>query len=256
MQEPEGRQAPKIRLFPCFFKLTLSFTLLISVIVGYALAFKVITIGPVSIGLYGIILLLDFLVQFTCAMLNRRSVNRIAAKAKGTTDNIANEKASSPDEPRADISIAVVGYREDEDAWRKCLRSLQTQTLQPRSLVAVVDGNDAPDLIMSDAFDAEFKGKNARVINLPVLLSDIYRETYFKSLAASGEDVPGLMTAISRWFNNKQTPGEIEAYKAARERIMHEVSAWDGYYGISSYSSVCFTQPHGHKRVSFPPLCR
>jgi len=255
VEEPEGRQPPKVRIFPCIIKLVLSFVLVMSLIVGYALSFKVVTVGPLSIGLYGIILLVDFLVQFSCAMLNRRDVNRIAAQAKGATDDIANEKASTPSEPQADISIAVVGYREDEDAWRKCLRSLQNQTLRPRSLVAVVDGNDAPDLVMSDAFDAEFQGQNARVINLPVLLSEIYQKTYHKTLAACGEDAPGLMGTLARWFNNRQTPGEAEAHRVARERIMHEVATWESYYSISSYSAVCFTQPHGHKRVSLSWVC-
>ena len=250
--EPEGRRPPKISVIPCIIKLFLSFGLVTSIIVGYALAFKVVEFGPVSLGFYGIILLADFLVQFSCAVLNRRSVNRIAALASGETGNIANEKAlGSSGEPRADISIAVVGYREDEESWRKCLRSLQTQTLQPRSVIAVVDGNAPEDMVMANAFETEFAGPNATVIHLPVLLSRIYGETYKEALEASGEQTPGRMTMFWRWIRNVTTPGQLKAQHTARERIANEVRSWEEKYGLTDFSAVCFTQPHGHKRVSF-----
>jgi hyaluronan synthase len=249
--EPEGRRLPKISLIPCIIKLFLSFGLVTSIIVGYALAFKVVHFGPVSIGFYGIILFADFLMQFTCATLNRRSVNRIAALASGEMGNVANEKAlDSSGEPRADISIAVVGYREDEESWRKCLRSLQTQTLRPRSVIAVVDGNAPEDMVMANAFDAEFAGPNAKVIHLPVLLSRIYGETYREALQASGEPTPTLFTRIWRWLRNVTTPAQFNAQKKARNRVIEEVRSWERTYSITDYSAVCFTQPHGHKRVS------
>jgi hyaluronan synthase len=250
LEEPQGRQLPSIRLLPCVFKLALSFSLVTSLIVGYALSFKVVKFGSVSLGLYGVILLVDFLVQFGCALLNRRSVNQIAAKAAPPGGGIADEKARGATEgPVADISIAVVGYREDEVAWRKCLRSLQQQTLRPRALIAVVDGNDAPDMIMADAFESEFEGQDAIVVHLPVLLSSIYRETYFDVLANSGEVAPGLFTTFWRWLRNTSTAGQIEALKAARARVIHEVLSWKRAYELDSHSAVCFTQPHGHKRV-------
>jgi hyaluronan synthase len=250
LDEPEGRRPPRIRLIPCIIKLVLSFGLVSSVIVGYALAFKVVKIGPLSLGLYGVILLVDFLMQFSCALLNRRAVNRIAAvHALGAARDTDIEKASSQaSEPRADISIVAVGYREDEDTWRKCLRSLQQQTLQPRSLIVVVDGNDSADMVMADIFRAEFKGQNAKVIHLPVLLSRIYRETYNETLAA-GKAAPGGMTTFWRWLRAVRTPNEVEAHKVARDRIINEVLTWDNTDPISSYSAVCITQPHCHKRV-------
>lgn len=241
----------------------LSVGLVASLVVGYALSYKVVNFGPVSLGLYGIILAVDFVIQFSCAMLNRRMVNRIAARASDI--GIANEKAfGRSDEPRADISIAVVGYREDEGAWSKCLRSLQQQTLQPRSLIAVVDGNEPADLVMANAFRTEFQGqKNADVIDLPVLLSSIYRDSYYEALAASGGVPVGRMSTFLRWLRNTRTPNEVCAHKVARDRVIDEVVTWERVYGISKLSAVCFTQPHGHKRVSlidipvvtWPHLC-
>jgi hyaluronan synthase len=243
---PDSRRAPTIHLIPCILKLFLSFVIVISVIVGYALSFKVVKFGPVSLGLYGLILLIDFLIQFSCALLNRRSVNNIAAAAHFADS----EKAYSPSGPRADISIAVVGYREDDEAWRRCLRSLQQQTLRPRAFVAVVDGNDWEDMPMADAFATEFRDQNATIIHLPVLLSSIYRKIYHDSLLASGEPAPGHLVTFWRWLRNSRTNGELNALRAARERIIQEVLAWEAKYSISDYSAVCFTQPHGHKRVS------
>ena len=245
IEEPEGRRPPKIHVIFCIIKLILSFGIVIVLIVSYALSIRVGSIGPWSLGTYGIILLIDFFVQFTCSLFNRYSVNRIAARASGAASNTDNEKALYPD-----ISVTVVGYREDEDAWRKCLHSLQQQTLRPRSLIAVVDGNEPADLVMADAFEREFQGQNAKVFNVPVLLSSLYQETYYKTLGASGEVAPGRMTTVLRWLKSTRTPGEAVAHTVARNRVITEISTWEETYGISNYSAVCFVQPHGHKRVS------
>lgn len=46
-----------------------------------------------------------------------------------------------------DISVAVVGYREDSEAWKKCLHSLQKQEAPPKAIIGVVDGQDEPDKV-------------------------------------------------------------------------------------------------------------
>jgi len=235
----------------CIVKLILSFGLVVALVVGYALSFHVFTLGPWSLGMYGIILLADFFVQFTCSLLNRFSVNRIASQAVGDTEKALNRS----EQRRVDISMTVVGFREDEDVWRKCLRSLQRQTLRPRSLIAVVDGNEPTDLVMAEVFAAEFHGQNSKVIDVPVILSKVYKEAYYEALVASGEVTPGRMTAVRRWFKNTTTPGELRAHKIARDRIIAEISTWEKAYGLSNYSAVCITQPHGHKRVSSLLFC-
>jgi hyaluronan synthase len=215
--------------------MVLSLSLLLALVVGYAMCFKVVKIGPLSLGLYGVILLVDFLIQFSCAILNRRSVNRIAAQASGSVSDIADENAlGQRGEPRADISIAVVGYREDEDAWCKCLRSLQHRTLRPRSIIAVVDGNESADMVMANAFVCEFRGHDIKVIHLPILLSEIYRETYYEALSASGGLPSGRMAILWHWLQNKNTPGEVGAHMVARDRIIHEVSGWESVYSRCS----------------------
>lgn len=239
-EPPLGRTAPKIHVLACIIKALLSTVLVGSLIVGYTLQFKIVKIGPFSLGLYGLILLTDFLIQFTCATINRFLVNRIASRVK---------KTAEAGMLGGDVSISVVGYRENDDAWRKCLKSLQHQTLRPRAIIAVVDGNEGPDLEMAQAFADEFQGKNVAVIHLPVLLASVYKEAYTAFLTKSGERNPNRFTRISRWLKNTTTPNERMAHEHARDMIIRFVSRWESEYNISSYDAVCFSQPHGSKRV-------
>ncbi|KAJ7594665.1 hyaluronan synthase 2 [Mycena floridula] len=242
IQAPLGRTLPTIYIIACIIKFLLSMVLVASLIVGYALSFKVVTIGPVSLGLYGIILLTDFLVQFSCALINRIKVNRIAARAKRD-----NETAVM----NGDISIAVVGYREDDGAWRKCLRSLQQQTWTPRAIIAVVDGNEAPDLQMANAFGDEFHGKSVAVIHLPILLSTVYKEAYVRALATAGNThKPNKAVRFWRWLRNTTTLNQLMAHKHAREEIISCVAQWEEEFNITNFDAVCFSQPHGHKRTA------
>ena len=112
-------------------KIIFSFALVIALAVGYGLSIKVIDISVTSIGLYGTILVVDFIVQYSCAIANRWDVTRIVNKARKRTalNNADDVSAPTPYDGvingGAEVSIAVVGYREDEQAWKECLRSLQ-----------------------------------------------------------------------------------------------------------------------------------
>lgn len=244
LEPPLGRTAPKIYILACIIKALLSTVLVSSLIIGYTLQFKIVKIGPVSLGLYGLILLTDFLIQFTCATLNRFLVNRVANRAKEAQKDPEGCMVSG------DISLSVVGYREDDGAWRKCLRSLPHQTLRPRAIIAVVDGNEAPDLEMAQAFADEYQGKNVAVIHLPILLASVYKEAYTKSLAISGETKPHGFTRFWRWLKNTTTPNEHLAHEYAREVVIRFIARWENEYNISSHDAVCFSQPHGNKRTA------
>ncbi|KAK0543349.1 hypothetical protein OC846_006444 [Tilletia horrida] len=139
---------------------------------------KVIHVGPVAVGLYGVVLVADFLVQLTCALANRVSVNRIVAARRAlVSETIFADKPLTPVStpplmhPEASISIAIVGYREDVEAWRLCIRSIQQQTMRPRQVIVVVNGNEAQDLKMPNVFSDEYAGQNTALIHLPFLLS-------------------------------------------------------------------------------------
>ncbi|CAD6960728.1 unnamed protein product [Tilletia controversa] len=260
--ERPQRKKNSINLLTVILKFALSIGLLAALVVGYILGLKVVHIGPVAVGLYGVVLIADFLVQLTCALANRVSVDRIVARRRAMVTeqpNVFADKCSNSKtllHPDASISIAVVGYREDDNAWRLCLRSIQKQSMQPRQVICVVDGNEAPDLKMANSFADEYGGQRTALIHLPLLLSTIHKDVYHASLQRQGYKQPGFFRKMGRWLNGSYTPKQEVAIAEAREAVIQQVEAWEREFNISSFDSVCFSQPHGHKRTAmFTAFC-
>ena len=251
------RKPLKIDPFKATFNIVLSFGLIGALITGYAIGLSIFDLGITSIGLYGTILLSEYLIQVFCAVSNRIDVNRIANNIKktmtenqGAVDCERGEKSLAPAgcmNPYAQVSVAVVGYREDEKAWRECLRSLQTQTLKPRCIVGVVDGNEDPDISMANAFVDEFESYKAPLIHLPILLSDLHRDTYLRNIP---EDTRSKLVKFGHYLSGRHRPGHLQALSVARQKIIDQVAEWDIRWKISSLNAVCFSQPHGHKRTA------
>lgn len=243
------------RIVATVVKIIFSLALVIALAVGYGLSIKVIDISVTSIGLYGTILVVDFIVQYSCAIANRWDVSRIVNRARQRNAQNSVEGTASPlsSEPLinggAEVSIAVVGYREDEQAWKECLRSLQRQTLTPKCIVGVVDGNEEPDLDMAKSFMEEFSHRNSKLVHLPLLLSSLHRQTYFNTLA----QFPDRRGRFRRWsdrFCGRRTEEEDMCLKIALDTVLKQVAEWEETFKISSYEAVCFSQPHGHKRTA------
>lgn len=267
------RNPPSKSLLYLALKLVLSLGTLTVLIIGYALAIQVIIIGSVtSIGCYGLAIVVDYLVQLSGAFANRHDVNRIVARRQAenqrqrtaTLDELA-ERGEVVDEaavdtllcPDGSVSVAVVGYREDVKAWRDCLCSLQKQTLKPRVIIAVVDGNQEPDQEMANAFLEEFAGRRARLIDLPSLLSAQHRRDYNEALveeaARRGAQASSTRRSakVWRWLKGKYTPEQEEAHRIAFAAAIKQIQDWKVEFDISDdLEAVCFTQPHGHKRTA------
>lgn len=251
------RKPLKINPFKATFNIVISFGLIGALITGYAIGLSIFDLGITSIGLYGTILLSEYFVQVSCAVFNRIDVNRIANNLKKSTmecqepgDCEKGEKSSTSASimnPAGQVSVAVVGYREDEKAWRECLRSLQTQTLKPRCIIGVVDGNEEPDISMANAFVDEFESYNAPVIHLPILLSDLHRDTY---LANIPEDTRSRFVKFGQYLSGDHRPGHLQALFMARQATIDMVTEWNTKWNISNLDAVCFSQPHGHKRTA------
>ncbi|EME88838.1 glycosyltransferase family 2 protein [Pseudocercospora fijiensis CIRAD86] len=210
-------QRPLLKLnpFKATFNLVLAFGLIGALIAGYAIGLQVFDLGITSIGLYGTVLLSEYFVQVVCAVSNRFDVNRIATRLR--------------ERDRSEVSIAVVGYREDERAWRHCLRSLQMQTLAPKCIIGVVDGNDEPDLAMAEAF-----------VNL-------HRDVYFDNVP---HDTRSRVVKFWHYLAGKGRPGHARALSLARQAVVDQVVEWNCRWGIEKLDAVCFSQPHGHKRTA------
>lgn len=244
------RKPLKINLFKAAFNVSLAFGLIGALIAGYAIGLSIFDLGITSIGLYGTILLSEYFVQLSCAIFNRFDVNRISSrllekskrdpeKGDGSTADLCN--------PNSEVSIAVVGYREDEQAWRQCLRSVQTQALKPKCIIGVVDGNEQPDLNMAEAFVSELESLKAPLIHLPILLSSVHRETYFKYVPT---DTRSWIVKAGHHLAGRCRPGHQLALLHAKEAVMKQVAEWDSQWNISTLDAVCFSQPHGHKRTA------
>jgi hyaluronan synthase len=251
-----ARKPLRVNPFKATFNVVLSFGLIGALIAGYAIGLSIFDLGITSIGLYGTILLSEYFVQVFCAVSNRIDVNRIANNLKKKTmecqaiDCERGEKSSTPTgimNPHGQVSIAVVGYREDEKSWRECLRSLQTQTLKPKCIVGVVDGNEDPDISMANAFVDEFESYKAPLIHLPILLSDLHRDTY---LANIPEDTRSKVVKFGHYLSGRHRPGHLQALSVARQMTIDQVTEWNTRWNISSLDAVCFSQPHGHKRTA------
>lgn len=244
--------------FRAVFNVMFSLSLIGALIAGYAISLRVFDLGITSVGLYGTLFLIEYTTQVSCAIANRITVDRLAHRQakkvrEGLPDGGDCEKGQVPARspgalhPEAEVSIAVVGYREDEQAWRHCLRSLQHQTLRPKCVVGVVDGDDEPDLSMANAFVDEFESMAAPLIRLPILLSDLHRNTYFSNMPL---DTRSLFAKASSYLSGRYRPGHAEALALARQAVMNQVLEWDRKWSISSMEAVCFSQPHGHKRTA------
>jgi hyaluronan synthase len=249
------RKPLKINPIKATFNILIAFGLIGALIAGYVIGLRLFDLGLTSIGLYGMILISEYLVQLFCAIFNRFDIDRIARNlakknAQAVSDCERGEKDKSSSDvlnPGAEVSIAVVGYREDEQAWRHCLRSLQTQTLRPKCVIGVVDGNDEPDLDMAEAFASEFKSYNAPLIHLPILLSELHQKTYFDNIPV---DSRSFLIKFWHYLAGRYRPGHEQALSLARQAVVQKVLEWDLEWSISSLDAVCFSQPHGHKRTA------
>lgn len=184
----------------------------------------------------------DFIVQTTCAFINRKKTERLAKKGE--------KEGTAP----LDIIIAVVGYREDSDAWKKCLHSLQKQEAAPRVIVGVVDGQDGPDQSMAQDFAACFPPESTLIADLPELLSKEYTEVYWANMPPPPPKT--MKTRLASWkrsIANLRTEDELRAETIAWEAIEAKWKEWDAEHDFNKYKAVCLTQPHGHKRVSICP---
>ncbi|PPJ49955.1 hypothetical protein CBER1_04725 [Cercospora berteroae] len=252
-----SRKPLKIDPFKALFNILFSFGLVAALIAGYAIGLSVFDLGVTSVGLYGTIFLLEYAAQVCSAIANRIQIDRIARhealrmRGEMFNDCFDNEgdpaRFPGPLSPEAQVSIAVVGYREDEHAWRQCLRSLQDQMLRPKCIVGVVDGDEEPDLIMANVFADEFRSMATPVIRLPLLLSDLHRNTYFNNVPT---DNRSLIAKAIHYISGGCRPGHVEALALARQAVINQVLEWDKKWSISSMRAVCFSQPHGHKRTA------
>lgn len=96
-----------------------------------------------NLSIYGIIIFIYMIIQMIFAFLNRMDMNKICEQLK---------------EPQSIYNILIVGYREQEELFRKCLKSHKKHLFNPNinRIIVVVDGDEEEDLYMADIFKEVF----------------------------------------------------------------------------------------------------
>jgi hyaluronan synthase len=114
-------------------------------------------LGFYYITMYGLIALLNYVVQFMFACLDRHHVNHIDHNP---------EKRE-----RLTLAAQVVGYREDAVYFRDCLLSVQrTEYHALRRIIVVIDGSDVEDEYMARICQDVFQ-QSCKLIRLPQRMS-------------------------------------------------------------------------------------
>ncbi|KAH9943756.1 hypothetical protein B0H21DRAFT_865057 [Amylocystis lapponica] len=214
------REKRHINKYTASFKIITSLSVVGSLLVGYGLKVKIVTFGKFSFGMYGLLLVIDFVIQTIAASFNRRRVNKLTAESP-LVKAVGERLASKDTVPATDI--AVVGYREDEEAWTSCLKSLQAQEYPIKHIIGVVDGNDGPDLDMATAFGKAFDEGQATIVHLPVLLSVMYKEKYWQTINAMDHPPLTRWQYFKMWLTQDPRPGQQEAHEVAWNHILNYI---------------------------------
>ncbi|KZT03310.1 glycosyltransferase family 2 protein [Laetiporus sulphureus 93-53] len=247
------REPPSFNRWIAGFKISISLGVVISLLVGYGLRLKIVRVGPWSFGMYGLLLVVDFIVQTIAASFNRRSVVKVTkaspiVKAVAERLEVQDQLPLTNPKPLPECSIAVVGYREDEEAWTACLKSLQAQEYPIKHIIGVVDGNDGPDLDMANAFGKAFPEEQRLISHLPVLLSVMYKEKYWEHMNSLAHPPLTRWEHVKMWFTQKSRPGQQEAHEVAWNHMLNYVHSKATEERWADWKGICFSQPHGHKR--------
>lgn len=102
------------------------------------------------ISLYGCLIALYFTIQMTLCILNRCQINKL---------EISN----------ASVSLLIVGYRENKEYWKNCIKSIINQSHYIDCIIISIDGNEEDDIYMKDIADNLLFEKG---INYVVLLNN------------------------------------------------------------------------------------
>ncbi|KAI0702366.1 nucleotide-diphospho-sugar transferase [Cerioporus squamosus] len=246
------RDQPRIRPILATIKVSLSLAVVFSLMVGYGLRLKIVSFGAYSFGMYGLLLIIDFIVQASAATYNRHRVNRLTKKSPITKGvdmlHARNELPTVAPSALPEVSIAVVGYREDEEAWQACLKSLREQEYPVKHIIGVVDGNDKPDCDMAEAFTAAFPENERTVVHLPVLLSVLYKQKYWETIEALGVAPPTKWQRFRMWFTQEPRAGQDVAHEVAWNHMLNYLHERATAERWADWKALCFTEPHGHKR--------
>jgi len=157
-QTPKEKTQRKVVLI---WTLAASILLITPVIVGYIIGQAIIRTTLWTLGFYGLVIVIHYTVQATFAYLNYRRVTK-------------NKNRRRKDWTGLSTGLLVVGYREDPELFRGCLKSITyLRYAKNERIIVVVDGNEEEDRYMGDIFSKVFSRWDHRVITTDFRLQDI-----------------------------------------------------------------------------------
>ena len=89
----------------------------------------------IPVSMYGIFLIIFMINQLIMAKLNYNHNKKLSNNNKISIHG---------------YDILVVGYRENEEYWEKCLQSIKDQSITPEKIIISIDGDDEDDVYMYD----------------------------------------------------------------------------------------------------------
>ncbi|RUS13991.1 nucleotide-diphospho-sugar transferase [Endogone sp. FLAS-F59071] len=151
-----------------FVKQLKNFVWTISVIFGFLTpwfilrAMKTFTVETerMTLSIYGLIVIADFIGTATFASMNRRQVNKRVAKRRHDWDDVK-------------TALMVVGYKEDPHVFEGCLKSIKNQQYSHRQVVLVVDGDSPDDQYMAAIFESIFADRRPVILSPGFIFSDV-----------------------------------------------------------------------------------
>lgn len=108
---------------------------------------------------------------------------------------------------------------------------------------------------MAEDFRGAFPEGEVLIADFPELLSKLYTTTYWANIPAEFhcQTWKAKASRLKRSIGNLRLPCEYAAEQIAWEAVHNKLDEWNKEFKIDHYKAVCFSQPHGHKRVSVVP---
>lgn len=157
-QTPKEKTQRKIVLI---WTLAASILLITPVIVGYIIGQAIVRTTLWTLGFYGLVIVIHYFIQAMFAYLNYCKVTRRKNRRRKDWTGLS-------------TGLLVVGYREDPELFRGCLKSITyLRYAKNERIIVVVDGNEEEDRYMGDIFSKVFSRWDHRVITTDFRLQDI-----------------------------------------------------------------------------------
>ncbi|KAF4551986.1 Hypothetical protein D9617_11g008330 [Elsinoe fawcettii] len=201
---------------------------------------------------WGFPLFAESIVQIICSEINIFKQRKRERKAdEALEDGIDLDEKLEEGKSKTDISCvtSVVGYREDEIIWRKCLESYRDNyDGVVRAVCMGIDGNEVEDLAMVQTAEDVF-GVELTIVDLDETFGALAGKASAR-LPSSPQDSPILGPISEKRPFVVDTPEQESIVTALVSKATAILEAHGSLYTSSTgpVRPICITQPHHSKK--------